>query len=65
MYSPKLIEETLRVWQPYFKRQLTANDAEEIIQRWSSFLRLIGNSLPRILEAQDEEDILNCPKNAE
>lgn len=41
-YSKRLIEETKQVWQPYYARALTDEDAREIIENMMSFMRLVS-----------------------
>ena len=35
------IDETIRVWQPYYKDPLTINDAVEIILSWDRLLKVL------------------------
>ncbi len=44
-YSKELIEKTKEVWNPHVGRDITDQEAEEIIYRWSQYLRLIEKSL--------------------
>lgn len=36
-YSRQLIDETIEVWQPYYDRKLTDEDAREIIENVAGF----------------------------
>ena len=36
-YSRQLIDETIEVWQPYYEKKLTDEDAREIIENASAF----------------------------
>jgi len=40
-WSDKLIQETIRVWQPHYAEPLTCQDAEEIISNAISYIRLL------------------------
>jgi hypothetical protein len=44
-YSRELIEKTKEVWNPQLGREITDEEAEEIIYRWSQYLRLIEKSI--------------------
>jgi hypothetical protein len=41
--TPELIEHTLRVWQPYSRRELGPDDAVEIIQNATGFFKLLSD----------------------
>lgn len=40
--TPDLIEHTLRVWQPYSRRELSGEDAVEIINNSTGFFRVLA-----------------------
>lgn len=42
--TPELIEETLRVWQPYYASPLTPKDAVGILERAGEVLRVLASS---------------------
>ena len=41
--TPELIEHTLRVWQPYYRRELSREDAVEIIRNATGILRVLSD----------------------
>lgn len=45
-YSRELIEETIRVWQPYYEAPLTEADAREIIGNMTAFAAVLLNMRP-------------------
>lgn len=42
-YSRTLLDETKAVWQPYYKKRLTDEDAREIIENMVSFLSILSD----------------------
>jgi len=42
-YSRELVEETKTVWQPYYEKALTDEDAREIIENMVSFLAILAD----------------------
>jgi hypothetical protein len=40
-WSDKLIQETMRVWQPHYAEPLTRQDAEEILSNAIGYIRLL------------------------
>lgn len=40
-YSRELIEETIKVWQPYYDTPLTETDAREIISNMTNFAAVL------------------------
>ena len=42
--TPELIESTLRVWQPYYEKPLTTDDAVEILRNVSQLMRALAPS---------------------
>ena len=45
MYKADLSAATVKTWQPYFTVPLEQNDIEEIISRWSGFMRIASDYL--------------------
>lgn len=41
--TPELIEETVKVWQPYYQSQLAAGDAVEILTSVGYLLSALGS----------------------
>ena len=64
MYSQELIEQTIKVWQPHYDNTLSDTDAEEIIAKWASYINVIGNALPDILDRQQKTSEAASPKEA-
>ena len=42
--TPELIEETIKVWQPYYEQPLTKNEALEIIESVSRLLNSLSHN---------------------
>lgn len=42
--TPELIESTQRVWQPYYEKPLTTDDAVEILRNVSQLMRALAPS---------------------
>lgn len=58
-YSRQLIDETIKVWQPYYENRLTDQDACEIIENMSLFVGgLMGlrRDLPNRAEPSPDSD---------
>lgn len=41
-YSKKLLEKTIKVWQPYYSQPLTLEDAREIIDNLTEFMTVLA-----------------------
>jgi hypothetical protein len=41
-YSKEILEKTIRVWQPLSEKQLTEEDAREIVENLTGFFSLLG-----------------------
>jgi hypothetical protein len=36
------LDETLKVWQPYYDHELSQQDAEEIVANWGAFINVVA-----------------------
>jgi len=45
-HSRELLDETKQVWQPYYARELTDEDAREIIENMIEFVNLMADLHP-------------------
>ena len=36
------LDDTLKVWQPYYDQELSQQDAEEIVANWGAFINVVA-----------------------